>query len=83
MKEAGCDGHRVEPHFRKNGGDFKGMHEVRLPRMPELPLVFQGRKYVGAAKKLPFFVRCIASNPFEQVFELDHAFKEPNVVDGV
>jgi hypothetical protein len=45
--------------------------------MPELPLVFQGRKYVGAAKELPFFVRCVAANPFEQVFELDHAFKEP------
>jgi hypothetical protein len=40
--------------------------------MPDLALVFEGRKHVGPAKELAFLVRGIAPHPFEKVFKSNH-----------
>ena len=69
VQQAGGNGDRVEPHFGENAGHLERVHQVGLPRMPDLPLVLEGGKHVGPAKELAFLVGGIGSDLLEQVFE--------------
>ena len=75
VQQPGGNSHGIEPHVGQNARDLERVHEVGLPRMPDLALVLQGREHVGPAKELAFLVRGIGSHPFEKVFESDHLFE--------
>ena len=69
VEQSGGNRHRIQPHVGENAGHLEGMHQVGLPRMPDLPLVLQRREHVGPAKELAFLVRGVGPHPLEQVFE--------------
>ena len=77
VEQAGGNGDRVEPHFGQNAGHLERVHQIGLPRMPDLTLMFEGGKHVGPAKELPFLVRGIRPHLLEKVFEPDHAVVGP------
>jgi hypothetical protein len=72
MEQASGNRDRVESHFGQDCGHFEGVNEVGLPRMPDLSLVFQSGKHIGPTKKLPFFIRSVAADLLENVFESNH-----------
>ena len=75
MQQPGGDGHGIEPHVGQDARHLERVHQVGLPRMPDLPLVLEGRKHVGPAKELAFLVRGVGSDPLEKVFESNHYLK--------
>ena len=74
VQQPGGDGHRIEPHVGEDAGHLERMHQVGLPRMPDLSLVLQRGEHVGPAKELAFLVGGVGSDPLEKVFESDHCF---------
>jgi hypothetical protein len=72
VEQAGGDGHRVKLHVRKEVCDREGMNQVRLPRMPHLSLVLEGREDVGPPEQLDVGVRAIRPHFFEQILETNH-----------
>ena len=85
VQQPGGDGHRIEPHVGQNAGHLERMHQVGLPRMPDLSLVLQRGEHVGPAKELPFLVRGVCSDPLEKVFESNHYLeaKSPKMVSNL
>ena len=72
VEQPGGDRHDVELHVGEEVGDLERMHQVRLARVADLPLMFQRRKDVRPPEKLEVGFRAVAPHFFEQRLESNH-----------
>ena len=72
VEQAGGDRDNVELQVGEEVGHLEGMHHVRLPGVPHLPLVLEGREHVGAAQQLEIGIRAVCANLLKQILEANH-----------
>jgi hypothetical protein len=64
-----CD---VQTQIRQQVGYLEWMHEIRLARVANLPLVLQRRKHVGATEELDVGLWAVAPDLLEEILEPNH-----------
>ena len=75
VEQAGGDGHDVQLHVGEQVGDLERVDEVGLPGMPDLALVFEGRKDVRPPEQLDVGLGVVAPDLFHEVLEPDHDWR--------
>ena len=72
VEQPGGDRHDVELHVGELIRHLQGVHEIRFPRVANLPLVLEGGEHVGPPQQVNIGVRVDPPDFFDEVLEPDH-----------
>ena len=74
VQEPGRDGHDVQLHVGELVGYLQRVHEIGFTGVPDLALVLERGKHIGAPEQLNVSLGVICPNFFDEVLEPDHVF---------